>query len=396
MVTPMKLRKEKRNTKSRQFKSCNELKASSMGKTLNTLLEKFKNEGYSIQIVSKMSTEDGGNDLTIKLRKKSGLTIYMGLLPKLDGSRKLSVIKISDGSVIERFMHTKIPPTEINDIVCPHFLELKWAYGCPFNCAYCYLQGTLRLLPTKKKPMIKELKKVKRHLVTFLSIRLNEPELLNTGELCDSLMYEKTEYSITKTLVPLFENQKINRSKHKILLLSKSNQIEELLKLKNHNHIVTSFSINTNQVARKWEKGAATPIDRIQAASTLFEADFEVRIRIDPIIPYPKTSWKQRYRSLVDKIFKKLEPSRITLGSLRGLPTTIRMTYDKSWIKYLKEKSKWGLRPPLTTRFQAYKNLIEHLNQEYEYHKVALCKEPVEVWEKLNLNWKTCRCNCIW
>ena len=144
MVTPMKLRKEKRNTKSRQFKSCNELKASSMGKTLNTLLEKFKNEGYSIQIVSKMSTEDGGNDLTIKLRKKSGLTIYMGLLPKLDGSRKLSVIKISDGSVIERFMHTKIPPTEINDIVCPHFLELKWAYGCPFNCAYCYLQGTLR------------------------------------------------------------------------------------------------------------------------------------------------------------------------------------------------------------------------------------------------------------
>ncbi|MHA1721669.1 MAG: hypothetical protein ACTSXW_01170, partial [Candidatus Baldrarchaeia archaeon] len=87
--------------------------------------------------------------------------------------------------------------------------------------------------------------------------------------------------------------------------------------------------------------------------------------------------------------------SRITLGSLRGLSTTIRMTYDKSWTKYLKEKSKWGLRPPSTIRLQAYKNLIAHLDKEYEYRKVALCKEPIEMWNKLNLNWKTCMCNCV-
>ena len=30
------------------------------------------------------------------------------------------------------------------DICCPHFYELNWAYGCKFNCAYCYLQGTFR------------------------------------------------------------------------------------------------------------------------------------------------------------------------------------------------------------------------------------------------------------
>ena len=391
----MNLHKEKTVTIKKSSLHSDKPELSSISKTLDTLLKTYENQGYNIQIINRAHVEEDGNNLTVKLRKKGDLTIYMALIPKLDGSKKLSVIKISDGSVIERFMHTKIPPKEPNDIVCPHFLELKWAYGCPFNCAYCYLQGTLRLLPTKKKPMIKELKKVRRHLTAFLNISLNEPELLNTGELCDSLMYEKTEYSITKTLIPLFEDQKINRSKHKILLLSKSDKVEELLKLKNHSHVVTSFSINTNQVARKWEKGAATPTNRIKAASTLSEAGFEVRIRIDPIIPYPKTKWKQQYRSLIDKIFKTLEPSRITLGSLRGLSTTIRMTYDKSWTKYLKEKSKWGLRPPSTIRLQAYKNLIAHLDKEYEYRKVALCKETIEMWNKLNLNWKTCMCNCV-
>ena len=63
--------------------------------------------------------------------------------PLLDGSRQNLVKRVGDGSIITRFERTPLParPT---DVVCPHFLELKWATGCPFDCAWCYLKGTLR------------------------------------------------------------------------------------------------------------------------------------------------------------------------------------------------------------------------------------------------------------
>jgi len=360
------------------------------------ILEGFRKQGYAVDIIHDANINSKLRGVVIKARKRRGVTIYLSPLPDLRGQSRLSVIKLGGGSVIERFMHTKLPPRSAEDIVCPHFLELKWAYGCPFNCSYCYLQGTLRLLPTQKKPMIKEREKVRRHLLDFLEAPLKEPEILNSGELCDSLMYEKTEFSITKNIAPLFEEKSLNRTGHKILIVTKSDRIEELLKLSENKHVVVSFSINTPQASKRWEKGAADPLSRISAARLLYEAGFEVRVRIDPIIPYPHASWIKEYCNLVDKIFGQLWPSRITLGSLRGLSTTIRKTWDKSWLIYLEEQSRWGLRPNHKIRYEAYRMLIDYMDNEYGFSRVALCKEPVRMWRNLGLDWKMCRCNCTW
>ncbi|KAF5430505.1 spore photoproduct lyase [Candidatus Methanomarinus sp.] len=90
----------------------------------------------------------------------------------LNGTKKRLVQQVGDGSIIKRFDLTPIPQ-ELTDVVCPHFLELKWSYGCPYNCAWCYLQGTLRMLPTKKRPVIKDYKKVKQHLEAFFKETTN-------------------------------------------------------------------------------------------------------------------------------------------------------------------------------------------------------------------------------
>lgn len=360
-------------------------------------LKDFLNGGYSVDIIENTKNRPSQvNGLIIKAKKRGSVTIYLAFLPDISGKIRLSVIKLANGSVIERFMHTKIPPDTPEDIVCPNFLELKWAYGCPFNCSYCYLQGTLRLLPTQKKPMIKEQEKVKRHLLAFLKAPLKEPEILNTGELCDSLMYEKTELCITKNIVSLFEDKKLNRIGHKVLLVTKSDKIEELLNIRKIENIIVSFSVNTPKVSKKWEKGTADPLSRIKAAKLLFDAGFEVRIRIDPIIPFPGKKWIEQYRELLDKIFSMLRPSRVTLGSLRGLSTTIRKTKDKSWLIYLEEQSRWGYRPNHKMRYKAYSVLTDYMHREYGYGKIALCKEPVRLWKELNMDWKTCRCNCVW
>jgi hypothetical protein len=44
----------------------------------------------------------------------------------LDGSKKSFVQKVGDGSIICRFEKTPLPKN-MTDVICPHFLELKWA-----------------------------------------------------------------------------------------------------------------------------------------------------------------------------------------------------------------------------------------------------------------------------
>lgn len=77
----------------------------------------------------------------------------------LDGRRKKLIARIGDGRVIKRFDKTGTAVFG-GDIVCPHFLELKWAYGCPLQCAYCYLQGTLRFMPNKKSSQNRSIKDI--------------------------------------------------------------------------------------------------------------------------------------------------------------------------------------------------------------------------------------------
>ncbi len=99
----------------------------------------------------------------------------------LDGTEKNLVSRVGDGSIIKRFEKTPLPKKP-KDVVCPHFLELKWANGCYFDCAWCYLQGTYRFHPEWKngKPNIKDFEKIENHVDAFLNDG-SKPEILNTG-----------------------------------------------------------------------------------------------------------------------------------------------------------------------------------------------------------------------
>jgi len=177
--------------------------------------------------------------------------------------------------------------------------------------------------------------KIRLHVEEFLD-KVDEPEILNTGEISDSLMYENGISPFSKFIIPMFEKQ----SKHKVLFVTKSNRIKNLLKISPHQQVIVSFSLNAIPVAKSWEKGAPEVIDRIEAARKLSNENYEVRIRIDPIVPIE--NWQKYYKELIDLIFSNFIPERITLGSLRGLQSTINNTKDNTWKKYLKETSNWG------------------------------------------------------
>jgi spore photoproduct lyase len=313
--------------------------------------------------------------------------IYYKEYPSFTGAEKRLVERVNDGSIITRFDKTPQPKNP-SDVVCPHFLELKWAYGCPFDCSWCYLKGTFRFRPNGKEPVIKDYGEIDLHTKAFLE-EVKTPEILNTGEIADSLMHENSGEPFSKFIIPLFETQKL----HKVIFLTKSPNVKNLLDIEPHNQAIISFSLNADSVAKRWEKGAPRISDRIEAAGELSRLGYEVRIRIDPMVPID--GWKESYLQLVDLVFENLTPERITLGSLRGLQSTINGCSDKSWVKYLTESSNWGKKIDFQTRFDMYSEVIDYLRTKHNYEKVALCKETIERWNSLKMNYRQIICNCV-
>lgn len=326
--------------------------------------------------------------------KRKGVSVKYFDYPSLRNPGKYEhlVKQVSDGSIINRFDRTPLPrnPT---DVVCPHFLELKWAYGCPFDCSWCYLKGTLRFLPGKTAPKIKDKDKIRYHLRTFLDKtnhgRPYPKEILNTGELADSLMFENNGHSLSELILPIFEQQQ----KHRVLFLSKADYIQNILRMETSHNPIFSFTINAFPISRRWEKGAPSSLRRLNAAKKLAETGYEVRLRIDPLVPI--RNWKSSYLSLIDKVFDKFTPERITFGSLRGLQSTINNCSDRSWVKYLSERSNWGRKVDFDTRFRIYSELFNHIKETHSYKSIAMCKETIEMWKKLGMDYRKIRCNCV-
>jgi DNA repair photolyase len=232
-----------------------------------------------------------------------------------------------------------------SDIGCGKFWELRWAYGCPLDCNYCYLRGTMRgnmkPSPLKSEHVLKAIDEAFTNIGT--------PSIFNTGELSDSLMFP----TLMEKIVDRFEEQE----KHKVALLSKMGErnIGFLLK-KLRRQTICAWSINATEVARRWEKSAATPIERINCATMIKEIGYDTRIRIDPI--FPIFEWKKHYEKIIDHIFSKFTPNRIILGTPRGLWKTIKYAKDEgiemSWANFFNEDTSWGKKLNFNQRKEIY------------------------------------------
>jgi spore photoproduct lyase len=317
----------------------------------------------------------------------SNLSVQLKNVITLKGKIEPRFSNLADGSIITLFDKTPFPENQ-TDVVCPHFVELKWANGCKFDCAWCYLNGTLRFRPCGKRPYLKDENKILSHISNFLN-QYDKPCVLNSGELSDSLVFESNGQALSKKIIPLFKEQK----DHKLLILTKSSDIKKLLKTEAQKKIIVSFSLNAFDVAKRWEKGAPKPKSRIKAAKKLSDAGYKIRIRIDPIVPIE--NWESGYIELITHLFENITPERITLGSLRGLQSTINNSLDKSWVDYLDDRSNWGKKISFDKRFLIYRSIISYLEDKYNYSNVGLCKETVEMWNKLGMDYREIMCNCI-
>ncbi len=128
-------------------------------------------------------------------------------------------------------------------VLCCQFYEAKWSNGCVYECDYCYLKGTFRWQKWKgrEQTIFSNVDKLFEEVEEFLT--LEKPMVLHTGEVADSLAVPGSE-EIMSRLVERFGKQ----DKHTLLLLTKSNNINQLLDVRHNRMTVIGFSINPTSV----------------------------------------------------------------------------------------------------------------------------------------------------
>lgn len=204
---------------------------------------------------------------------------------------------------------------------------------------------------------------------------METPQILNTGELTDSL-------AITDELMVELIQRFARQRRHKLLLLTKSDNVENLLPLEHNNQTIVSFSLNIPEVIEQYEVGSPN-LDRVA------EAGYEVRVRIDPMIPVE--GWSIAYRKLAEKL-RCLTISRITLGTLRYFPIVakyaVKLGRGIDVFNFATERTVDGrIRPIESLRRNMYLNIFTSFNCS-----VALCKETASVYAALK---PSARCNCV-
>jgi spore photoproduct lyase len=305
---------------------------------------------------------------------------------KLRAERSVLLLRDRMSPFIEQFKH---PIGR-----CARFYKLTAYNNCNFWCEYCYLYLTFRTQPVSThfinyEKMYEEIERFDRSRIPK-SLRV-----LNLGELGDPLAVDYIT-GFAKQIIPFMPE----RAPHtRLLFLTKSDCVDEILGLDHSGQSIISFSVNTDTVFQQLEHRTASPESRLAAAAKVQKAGYEVRLRIDPVIFY--STWQKDYKALVDKIFQFVQPTRITIGEYRpsnGLANHISSRFpDSPLLRINKHLVREGrkLRYPKAQRITMFRTIIEAIRKRGPDVHIALCKEQPQIWRAVGLDAKGLLCNCV-
>ena len=294
-------------------------------------------------------------------------------------------------------------------LMCPHFDRLKFASnGCYYKCDWCYLKLTYRaVFPyiTVRAEYLKIEKQIQKRLN-----KSTEPVIFNSGELADSLSLEHLT-GAAQHFIPWFANQPNGY----LFMLTKSDNVDDILNLNHNGRTIIAWSLNHPKISETFEIGAPSFERRLNAAEKVQRAGYPLRIRLDPIVPYQ--GWDKDYAETIKRIFDKVNPERITLGTLRfedgffnmrdsmfttGLTTGnfLRDTVQKMKPMFEPKQIKGEKRPKVgkysfteDERTEIFNIVIKEI-QKHSGCKIALCKESDTVWNNTGLDLSKCSCVC--
>ncbi len=317
------------------------------------------------------------------------------MLPAIQAGKQVIHIAPVGSTTVDEFL------IEDERMMCPAFDRLKFASnGCFYSCDWCFLKATYRAQQNYITVRV-EYDKIKKQIHKRLS-QTNKPVMFNTGELADSLAMEHLTKSVQE-FVPYFAQT----DNGYMYLLTKSTNIDAILDLEHNERTIVAWSLNADVISRRYEVGAPSLAERLNAARRVQDAGYPVRVRLDPILPVE--GWQRIYAEAIEQIFAQLSPERITLGTLRfekqfyNMRNTIFQDDNLKQIvgtmqgmldKKGKSEGKYSFSDE--QRIEMFRFAINEIRRHDENVAIALCKESVELWDKLGLSLSDLRCACVY
>jgi spore photoproduct lyase len=277
---------------------------------------------------------------------------------------------------------------------CPNYWHFS-PYGfCPYGCKYCYLAGTqgVKFSPTVKiyvnlPEMLEE--------INSIALKHGKPIAFYLGKLQDALALDPlTAYS--DVLVPFFAEHHYAR----LTLLTKSTNINRLLRLEHKGHTILSWSLNPPEVSKPFEENVPSIEERLEAMRKVASVGYPIRAVIMPIIPIE--GWQGMYSKFTKHILETIPLQRLTLGGIcsykaaRALMETKLGSNNPISINLENSKSRDGrIRYYTSLRSEMYKNIIKVAQEVRPDLEIALCLEEDELWKSSGLESHIGRCNCV-
>ena len=277
---------------------------------------------------------------------------------------------------------------------CPNYWHFS-PYGfCPYDCQYCYLAGTPGV---KFSPTVKIFVNIDEILgqIAGAASKLSEPTAFYLGKLQDGLALDPlTGYC--RLIIPFFAQQKNAR----LILLTKSANVDNLVDLDHQDHTILSWSLNPTEISNAFESNIPSPDKRITAMQKCADAGYPLRAVIMPIIPIE--GWQKIYTNFLENLFGTVPLNRITLGQICSYSGALQLTErklgkDNPISRMLqKDKSKDGrIRFPIKARIEVYRYLIDTIRKLQSKLQIGLCMEEADTFKALYMGNTLGCCNCV-
>ncbi len=292
----------------------------------------------------------------------------------LSQSKKILFLTRFKGELIRPCPGTK-------DYICCGYRILHIGTNCPIDCSYCILQAYFN------QPFIRlfvNTDELFSQLGTFVENHRGEIIRLGTGEFTDSLALDP----ITGFSELLFEEFS-SHSNVVVELKTKTISVKNILRSPSLKNIIVSWSLNSPEMIRKEERGAASLTERLEAACACQEKGYLLGFHFDPIFYFP--GWEEEYQQTIRLLFSKIRADRIawiSLGCFRFMPQL------KSIIQHRSPKARYiyqefipaldkKMRYVQPIRVEVYSKMLRWIKGFGNEVPVYLCMENPSVWEKV-------------
>ncbi len=259
--------------------------------------------------------------------------------------------------------------------VCCGYQIVNFAQGCTLGCTYCilshYFQGATPVLFTNREKLFHELELFLKEKKGF--------HRFGTGEFTDSLLFEDI-YPLYDDLIPYISS----RCNAVLEIKTKTDRIENLLRTRERNNIIIGWSLNTDFIADREERGVPRIDRRINAACKIQEVGYKLSFHFDPIVWH--SGWEEGYGSTIERLFHRIDPENvvyISMGTLRFIPT-MKLEMDRQGACYTGGEFIRGLDGKMRyfrpIRTLMYRKVLTFLRKYISEDIVYLCMESPDVW----------------